>query len=333
MEHELLWRVALEVIASVPISYRYQPRESAVVSCFQLEPGELILGARARLDLEDVACGGPGLLQALRGLSRCWGGSAVVSLHTDTLDDEELWSVMCRLTDIWPFADHGGYFVVRHHCIEGWTRDGESLGTRTDLELLTTQMAMSTPALNYVDGPEGFRFARSPHGTRSRRVAEAYTDWATRGNPDWQELTHRCVRALRKGGPVRAEVVGSLLWALQDPLFRDGLLGWVAAGTPAVSDLRTVDFEHIFAGTEPPHRTITDAIALLARVAAPAPAGMAALALGTAAFLAWYGGVGTQARVLAEQSIEEGGGSRLAELVLNAIQAGAPPPWFRPAVA
>lgn len=34
MEHELLWRVALEVIASVPISYRYQPRESAVVSCF-----------------------------------------------------------------------------------------------------------------------------------------------------------------------------------------------------------------------------------------------------------------------------------------------------------
>lgn len=328
MESLSNWQLALEAIASVPLCYGYRPRESVVISCLRLEERAAQLGPKARIDLDCVLDGGGELHRILDVLARHDCDGAVVSLHSDDLDDDVLRSAMCRLTECWPFELHAGYYVVREDSISGWTADGEFLGTVTDLELLTTQVAMRTPARDVLEGPEGFRLPRSPGGTPATRVADSYARCKDAA-PSWRDLTRHCTDALRTARQLSPDVAGRLLWGFEDNRFRDGFLAWAVGGAGRqVRDLRTVDPGMAFGDIEPDAPRLEAALGLLARVAAVAPPSGAALPIAMSAFLAWYGGDGTRARVLAEQAQEEREGLHLTELVLEALGRALPPPWF-----
>ena len=61
-----------------------------------------------------------------------------------------------------------------------------------------------------------------------------------------------------------------------------------------------------------------------------APDGAGAPALGLLAFLAWWSSDGARADVLAHQALAEEPGHHLAALVVRALDAAAPPPWYEP---
>ncbi len=324
------WPLAHEVIASIPFTFGFRPRESLVVTACSLEPGALIIGSSARLDL-DLVEGGAGvgaLAHALAALARTTDDMAVVSVFTDRQPGEWVRRVLERLDMRWPFAFHGGCYVLTGDRIHGFSGDGAFLGVQDELELRTTRVAMSQPACELVDSPEAFRFARTPEGPAAAEVALSLRKWA--GSRAGAPESHLLVDAVEHGGPTMPETRARLLLALENTAFRDGVIAWsLGTGGTGVPDFTRLDAADAFDGPPRPEPLRLKPIAeTLARIAHFAPVGRAAAPIAVAAYLAWYSGDGVRARILCEQALAEDRTYPLAGLVSRALAYACPPPWF-----
>ena len=330
------WFVAHEVIASIPFTFGYHPQESIVLTTCRVDPGTLRIGASARLDLEavDGPNAGMALAHILDALSRTDDEAAIVTVFTDREVGVWVFDLVDALDDDWPFPEHGGCYVVSGQRIHGFTRGGEPTGVCDELELLTTRVAMAQPACSFVERPEGFRFTRTRRGATVDRVAGALRDLARGGPPSAAEtgdLTRTLVQEVARGGPTQPDVRARLLHALESVPFRDGFMAWaLGGGGDDVEDFTHLDPAPALVQPRPPDHAVLAAVyETLGRLARFAPAGRARAPLGVAAYLAWYAGDGTRARMLCLQALEEDRTYSLATLVRDALEAACPPPWFR----
>jgi hypothetical protein len=328
-------QVVHEVLASLPFTFGFEPRESVVVTALELGARHVIIGASARLDLADLErpFAGPQVDHVCTALSRTRADAAVVTIHTDR--DVDLWvrDIADLVTPRWPFAEHGGYYVLSHGTIHGFGPDGGPRGCHDALELLTTRVAMSEPARTFVKGPEGFRFSRSPLGATATRMADSLDGCALAHEvPDghWTRITGAWYDAVDSGGPRGMRTRAGVLHALEHLPFRDGALVWVLdGGVRRVADLTVMCAEDALASTRPPDRVLFERVdSVLRRIAEHAPPGGARAPIAMAAFLAWWAGDGARARILSEQALEEDPSYSLARLVNDALARACPPPWY-----
>ncbi|GAA1631238.1 DUF4192 domain-containing protein [Georgenia ruanii] len=130
-----------------------------------------------------------------------------------------------------------------------------------------------------------------------------------------------------------AEALGRLLAYLADRQVRDAVVARTIAGDhrPVTAYLDTAAVVAAYdAARAPEPGVFAAAVALGTAVAETAPDGAGAPALGLLAFLAWWRSDGARADVLARQALAEEPGHHLAELVVRALDAAAPPPWYEP---
>lgn len=324
------WPVVHEVIASIPFTFGYRPSESVVLTCCRVEPRVLTIGASARLDLGvlDGPAADDAFSHVLAALGRTAGDMAVVTVFTAREPGRWVLHLLERLEDHWPFPVHGGCYVVTGERIHGFTRDGFLLGVQDELELRTTQVAMSHPACEFVDSPEQFRVPRTSDGATAGRVA-AELERAPQV-PDWAEMCRSFVSEVRGGGHTEPEAHARLLRALEHVPFRDAVIAWaLRGGAGGAEDLTPVDM--LGALDDPPRPDdsfLGELYAALGRLARFAPVGRAAAPLAVAAYLAWYAGDGTRARIMCEQALAENPAYSLATLVMRALSRACPPPWF-----
>lgn len=326
------WPVAHEVIASIPFTFGFHPRESVVVTSLSLERDHVTIGASARLDL--TALEAPGAEATLdhtcATLTNAGGRAGIVTVHTDREISVWVLDLADLITGRWPFPGHGGYYVHTGGLIHGFAPSGEPRGCQDELELLTTRVAMSQPARSFVEGPESFRLRRTPTGPAAERFTAAL---GAVDRPDagrWRELTRRFQDAVSRGGPRPLHVRAGLLLGLEAIPFRDGLLSWViGGGREPVADFSAVDAGEVLGRPTKPDVDLLDRVyRVLDTVARHAPAGRAVAPVAVAAYLAWYAGDGTRARILAEQALEEDPDNTLAALVRRALSGACPPPWY-----
>ncbi|MGM0385336.1 MAG: DUF4192 domain-containing protein [Actinomycetota bacterium] len=328
-------QVVHEVLASLPFTFGFEPRESVVVTTLELGVRHVTIGASARVDLADLQRPSAPLQvdHVCAALSRTGADAAVVTIHTDREVDLWVLDLADLVTPRWPFAEHGGYYVLSRGAIHGFGPEGEPRGCHDALELLTTRVAMSEPARSFANGPEGFRFRRTSHGATAQRViGELARCTPAHEVPDdhWAGLTGTWYDALESDGPRGATERAALLHALEHLPFRDGVLSWVLdGGVRRVGDITVMTCEDAFAHPRWPDRVLFGEVdSALRRVARYAPPGRARAPLAMAAYLAWWSGDGARARVLCEQALEEDPDYSLAGLVRDALARACPPPWY-----
>lgn len=319
-------QVVHEVLASLPFTFGFAPRESVVFTTVALEPGCLTIGASARLDLPDLEH--PAAVNAVdhvcSALLRTGADSALVTVHTEREIGPWVFELADLVTARWPFLEHGGYHVLSAGTIHGFAPDGEPRGTHDALELLTTRVAMSQPAQAFVRGPEDFRVERVTAGEMAERVA-AELDRLPPACPSHEESTLWWA-AVERGSPRGSRMRARLLRALDHIPFRDGVIAAAVSGNSG-GDLTWQNAA--FDDPLPPDRDMLERVqGVLEGVARHAPPGRAVSPLAVAAYLAWWSGDGARARVLAEQALEEDPHHSLAGLVRDALARACPPPWF-----
>lgn len=323
-----------EVLASLPFTFGFRPRESVVFTIVSCEPPVLRIGASARLDL--AALEGPAALAAIdyvgAALHRTGATAALVTIHTDR--EIGLWVLELaeRVTDRWPFAEHGGYHVLSQGSIHAFASDGEPRGRRDELELLTTRFAMSQPAQSFAAGPDEFRYRRAPRGVAAERVAAelgALPPVERAGPEQWAAVTAAWWEALDRGGPRGARGRALLLHALDHIPFRDGVLtATLGAVGDRPADLTHVDVDAFDHAKRPDPGAVAQVTAVLRRLAHFAPPCRGVQPLAMAAFLAWWSGDGARARILSDQALEEDPAHGLAHLIQDALWKACPPPWY-----
>ncbi|MDD9205999.1 DUF4192 domain-containing protein, partial [Georgenia sp. 10Sc9-8] len=151
--------------------------------------------------------------------------------------------------------------------------------------------------------------------------------WRTEG----AELWDRLCTVLTDGGTPPPRQLGRLVVFLTDRAVRDAVVtaAMVDPGARRTTEvLEPTAVERAFDGATAPSRAaLAPVLQLLTEVAAHAPRGAAAPALGALAYLAWWLGDGARADVLAAQCVAEDPDHRLARLVQEALAAGVPPMW------
>lgn len=179
--------------------------------------------------------------------------------------------------------------------------------------------------------------ARAAAEERRRVAAARAVGAAFRPQPDgsaelWRLRQEHCDLWDASLGEVPAPAtLGRLLVALEDTRVRDAVLAAALAGGDVLArDLLPVDaVDLVLTVSPPPERdAMVAADRLACAVAAHAPAGAAAPALGLLSYLCWWDAAGARADVLAGQALEEQPGHRLAVLVREALDAAVPPPWY-----
>lgn len=327
-------QIALEVLASIPFTFGFRPRESVVVTTVHREPGQLTIGASARLDLAafDHAGAVPAVDHALAGLARTGAVSALVTVHTDRETGSWLLDVVDLVNSRWPFPGHGGYHVHSGGHIHAFSPEGDARGHCDELELLTTHFSMSQPARSFVAGPDDFRIRRTPDGVRAERLAErlaSLPDPRAVRDGHWAAATATWWESLDRGQVRGVDARALLLHALDHIPFRDGALVGALAGQAGRSpDLTCVDIASLDDSLPPDRDRLERVHAVLADVARYAPPGRAVSPLAMCAYLAWWAGDGARARILCEQADEEDPDNSLAGLVGDALDGACPPPWF-----
>lgn len=328
-------QVVHEVLASLPFTFGFEPRESVVVTALELGARHVTIGPSARVDLVDLErpFAGPHVDHVCTALARTRADAAVVTIHTDR--DVDLWvqDLADLVTPRWPFAEHGGYYVLAHGTIHGFAPDGAPRGRHDALELLTTRVAMAEPARAFAEGPEGFRFSRSPLGTKATGMAGALDRCGAAHElpaEHWTRITGAWYDAVDTGGPRGMRTRVRVLHALEHLPFRDGALAWVLdGGVRRVEDLTAMCTEDAFATPRRPDRSLLQSVdSVLRRIARHAPPGGARAPIAMAAYLAWWAGDGARARILSEQALEEDPSYSLARLVNDALARACPPPWY-----
>lgn len=334
------WSLALEAIASIPFRFAFTPRESVVVASLAIAGDSLNLGPSSRSDLNEhyeARARGvqhPATTMLDRMAAICgWGGLVVVWREVD--NPAEGHAILHFLREMfgtgWPFKHHLGYYLVGNGGILGMSADGALKGWRDQLELGLTETALNHEACEMPDHEGALRFERSLAADdatqiEAARLAAARRDW----DPEFSRLlTSHVTWGLVDREPLDVRALGELGFAFSRIEFRDAFLAWVVAGTPAVVDLMDVPcYEWLLnAEQHPPLPSVAAAQPFLARLVKSQPANLGAPILACAAYLAWFGGVGTLPRVLAAQALEEDPEYPLALLVAQVLESLAPPPW------
>ncbi|WP_182111324.1 MULTISPECIES: DUF4192 family protein [unclassified Actinotalea] len=208
------------------------------------------------------------------------------------------------------------------------------------------------------------RSARRAAARWSRHAADAVDPaelvaWRREGMDLWRAELARAAGALApavrggtaagaggsRGAPgprLTTVVAGRLQAVLADVRCRDGvLLSLVPDGGPVADGVLAGHDEGVgaaldaivdpVAGVPPDPALLAGAVALLEQVAAHCPRRALAPPLTLLGVLAWWQGEGARAAVLLERVLEVEPSYRLAALLGEALAAGMPPGWLRPA--
>lgn len=158
---------------------------------------------------------------------------------------------------------------------------------------------------------------------------------------EWREAEWRrwgrLVALARAGAHLPAAELGRLAVGLEDNTVRDGVLCSFVRELPRLPDAplaaATLDLAMLAGGPSPDHDRVEPASVVLRGVVACTPQRSGALALGLLAWVSWWCADGARADVLAQQALRARPGTRLAELVDQALAARLPPGWARGAAA
>ena len=180
---------------------------------------------------------------------------------------------------------------------------------------------------------EGPRAALGRPGAAPRAGQEEMAAWRA---GEWNRW-HRLLVLARREAQLPAAELGRLAVALEDHAVRDGVLCSVIR--PALPEVpgpelvaRTLDLAMLPGGPPPEPALVEAAGTVLRAVVSCVPSPSAALALGLLAWTAWWSADGARADVLAQQALRARPGTRLAELVVDALDARLAPGWVHSTV-
>jgi hypothetical protein len=161
---------------------------------------------------------------------------------------------------------------------------------------------------------------------RSAPPAQAVPD-GSRCDPPGRAAALDAWRALLEGQPAP---LPSVARAMADPDLRDAVLLCAVPGFADAAERllagEPVDVDAAFA-THPEPALTRRASEALAAVARASPEGVRAHPVAALAWLSWWSGHGTRARLLAQYALRLEAGHRMAVLVRAAAAAPASPPW------
>lgn len=170
-------------------------------------------------------------------------------------------------------------------------------------------------------------------GARPAVDQEEITQWRRDERRRWERL----VALAGRGASLPAAELGRLAAALEDNLVRDGVLCSLVRPLPpgppdATAVHATLDLALLPGGPPPDPERLEPATTVLRALAATAPRHPAALALALLAWAAWWEADGARADVLARQALSERPRARLAQLVVQTLEARVPPGWVQDTV-
>lgn len=326
MTEHIPWQLALESVAYVPHTLGFTPTESFVVITYNFADGYFHIGPSARIDLGlfDAEGGGLEAVGLLDRLSSLESEGAVLLFFTER-EEEFLAGAISLLGAAWPFVEHGGSFRVLPERIQALGRGGQVTDERDAIELSATKVAMTLPPARGED-ETALRFPRKPS---DGGWEEGLNEIAALDPERILALWSRSLkRAVRSGEIASVRAQAACIGGLNNPIVRDGFLGWVLGGTTSTAPLDQISpMKMVFASERPDRQVLEPAIEALAAMALSAPQGLAASPIACAAYLSWYSGWGARARILATQALEENPAHTLAILVLDIVSASCPPPW------
>ncbi|QDB79453.1 DUF4192 family protein [Georgenia wutianyii] len=153
---------------------------------------------------------------------------------------------------------------------------------------------------------------------------------------EWRRW-HRLLVLARQEAQLPAPELGRLAVGLEDHAVRDGVLCSVIRPAPPEVPgpglvARTLDLAMLPGGPPPEPARLEAAGTVLRAVVSCVPSSSAALALGLLAWMAWWSADGARADVLAQQALRARPGTRLAELVVDALDARLAPGWVHSSV-
>lgn len=234
----------------------------------------------------------------------------------------------------------------------------------TELSHSTLAATMVLHGRSVVTGREELGVLPSPHAARRRAAVRAVREAHRRyrevqgpaGEPahrgaflgvppaddgklaTWREdercRWERLVALARRGAVLPAGELGRMAVGLTDTCVRDTVLCSLVMELPPMVPSTPVvcwvlDQAMLPGGRVPDDERTEPAAAVLREIAATGSRRTGAFALGLLAWLAWWCGDGARADVLAQQALAARPGTRLAELVDQALQARVPPGWAR----
>ncbi|MFH5823027.1 DUF4192 domain-containing protein [Georgenia sp. AZ-5] len=348
MDKILRLREPRDLLALVPYRLGFHPERSTVlVSVVVTAAGRDEVGLVARVDTADLLhpVGGPGVARGLARHLEEDGADAVLAVFYTDLDAGErslspelaqarevLQKALGRVLDPWAVGpDSWGHLACAGCC----PAQGRSLQDLTGSEVAAVMVLAGRSAARRRDDLAVGRAAAGPRAVAARAAEHAgVARRQERPGARRLDASGRWDRALgaaeaRVPGPA---VLGGLLDSLADRVVRDAVLARTLDGgsRPVRHYLDARQVARAFDAAGPPvPGAVEPAMALAGAVAAHAPDGGAAPALGMLAFLAWWSADGARADVLARQALDEEPGYALAELVVTALLQGMPPPWYR----
>lgn len=341
-------RTAADLLAALPYQLGFRPEDSVVLTTLCRAPGARTktLGPLARLDVEglidpdagDVVAGaattrmvGP---DAERVLLVCYVPETFGAARLDpdlptavTTVDDALPGGGPRVepSDVWVVATDGWGHLAPCDCCAPSGEPLDVLETSAVAAgmVLTGKVALGAReelAVTPVGGPDRAAADRAAEDESTRRARLRPGEYRRAATQLWDRTC---------GDPAAADPadLGRLAVALADTVVRD------AAVAAAVTDARAADLLNpreigraLDRGGRPREK-LRLACRLAETVAAHAPHGAAAPALGLLAYLAWWSGDGARADVVARQALTEDPEHRLAHLVAATVGSGVPPPW------
>ncbi|MFC4555877.1 DUF4192 domain-containing protein [Georgenia faecalis] len=246
-----------------------------------------------------------------------WGEDVECAPHTDPLRDLE-------------YTQTGATMVLHGHAV---APDRASLAVERDAPAPARRAAARAAARaerHYAEVRHRCRTPGAAFGVpdeRARHEGELLA-WRRGERSRWERL----LAAAGRGDPLPVPELGRMLVGLSDLYVRDDVILSLVGPPPAhLDDAEAITWalSQVFdPGGLPPEPVRTQpGERVLESLARCAPRGRAAPALTLLAWLAWWGGDGARADVLARQALAEDGDQRLAQLIAAATAQGMPPGW------
>lgn len=313
------WKIVYEALSGIPHQFGAQTHNSVVIATLEIEGSTAMLSGAVRVDGEVIS--EPGVILDILEAQMHYGSNGALIAVVHPQGDAGIERFFDELTDHWPMDYHAGYVVQTPDAIAASCACGDEIELGDELELLAT-VTTSINASRPVWGCDtDLRVERTAGAKRAETMAGLLADVPT--PIDTREVTELIVSRHGRWTPLTMAQKATVVRALEIVDFRDGFLSWASSRADAPKD-----FERYWADYElPDHTRIEHAIRFLTGLCRWLPEGDAAAPIASAAYLAWYSGHGTQARVLTEQAAEEDREYSLTALMNRILAHAAPPPW------
>jgi hypothetical protein len=351
-----------ELLAYVPYSLGFVPRDSLVV--ISLRGGRGRIGLVARADVGDLFrdSSGAALAASLAHHLEADGADRVVLvLYTDSPRSEvrsgrgPAGTALARMAaalpeevirDAWivgpsgyssvgcedeaccpaggrPLAELESTQVSAHMVLSG----NLVAGCREDLRVHRRAPAPARRSAARAAGAERIRRREVVRRAQEEDEPAPLRQWAERALARWSDLRERAAL----GRELPSTDLGRQLAALEHAALRDAMMLCLAMEIdPRAADVESaLDAVFSLGGSPPDSVRLTHAREVLEATVAHVPQRRAAPALAFLAWLAWWEGDGARAGVLVDQALEADPGYRLGLLLDDVLGAGIPPSWVR----